>query len=299
MITRRSFTAGLAGAPALFGQMNQHYEPKLQGQIYVWMQHYAKQNQRAEEHIGEILTAFKAAGYKEVELTSSFFTPEFEKATYAALQKSGIECTVVYTGGSMHEETLARQTTATVVGMAQKLKLNLPLQAINFNPNPLLQGAEKTDAQLAVQAQAVNTLGWSLYRDGIALLLHQHDPEMKNNAREWRYMLKNTDRQQVRFCLDLHWAYRGGQDPLALLKECGRRVGSVHVRNSKNGTWTEQFGEGDVDYRPVAKQLRDIDFDGFLVVELAWDKDTKLTRSLEENLKLSRQYAEKVFDVKA
>jgi len=38
---------------------------------------------------------------------------------------------------------------------------------------------------------------------------------------------------------------------------------------------------------------------GYLVVELAYEKNTKITRPLEEDLKLSREFAEKTFGIHA
>jgi sugar phosphate isomerase/epimerase len=57
----------------------------------------------------------------------------------------------------------------------------------------------------------------------------------------------------------------------------------------------EDFGPGDVDYAPVAEYLHQINYKGFLVVELAYEKDTAMTRGLEEDLLRSRVYTEKVF----
>ncbi len=38
---------------------------------------------------------------------------------------------------------------------------------------------------------------------------------------------------------------------------------------------------------------------GLLTVELWYEKTTKVTRSREENLRISREYAEEIFRVKA
>ena len=73
----------------------------------------------------------------------------------------------------------------------------------------------------------------------------------------------------------------------------------LHLRNSKQGVWTEDFGPGDIDYQKVADYLRDISFNGYLVVELAYEKDTQITRSLDEDLRLSRLYTEKIFALPA
>jgi hypothetical protein len=48
----------------------------------------------------------------------------------------------------------------------------------------------------------------------------------------------------------------------------------------------------------VADYLKEIRYGGYLVVELAYEKATRITRSLEEDLRLSRLYAMKVFGLK-
>jgi L-ribulose-5-phosphate 3-epimerase UlaE len=57
----------------------------------------------------------------------------------------------------------------------------------------------------------------------------------------------------------------------------------------------EEFGDGDVDYREVAAYLKKQKWSGLMLVELAYEKGTKPTRGLEENLRRSREYAEKIF----
>jgi hypothetical protein len=57
----------------------------------------------------------------------------------------------------------------------------------------------------------------------------------------------------------------------------------------------EDFGPGEVDYSQVAEYLHGVSYKGLLVVELAYEKGTEITRSLEEDLRRSRLYTEKVF----
>jgi sugar phosphate isomerase/epimerase len=61
--------------------------------------------------------------------------------------------------------------------------------------------------------------------------------------------------------------------------------------------WTETFGDGDMDYRPIAAYLKGSGYSGYLMVELAYEKDTQVTRPLEEDLRISRDYAQKMFGV--
>ena len=97
------------------------------------------------------------------------------------------------------------------------------------------------------------------------------------------------------FCLDTHWVFRGGQDPLTFVKEAGPKIKAFHLRNSKNGIWTESFGPGDVDYKAIAGYLRKNGFTGWLVLELAAEGKTKITRPLVENTRLGREYLQSVF----
>jgi len=130
-------------------------------------------------------------------------------------------------------------------------------------------------------------------------MVHHHTPELLDNAREWRYQLANTNPNTVGCCVDVHWAYRGGQEPMAFLREVGDRLESLHLRNSRAGVWMEDFNDGDVDYHKVAEHLRETGYNGYLVVELAYEKGTTITRSLEEDLKASRLYTEKVFGLQS
>jgi sugar phosphate isomerase/epimerase len=86
---------------------------------------------------------------------------------------------------------------------------------------------------------------------------------------------------------------------MPFLRRVGARIESLHLRNSQQGVWMEDFGPGDVDYSQVAEYLHQINYKGFLVVELAYEKDTVITRSLEDDLRRSRIYTEKVFGLKS
>jgi inosose dehydratase len=297
MMRRREFVAALP--MARMAMAAPVYGPVLAAQAYVFSQVYPMHNMRMEDKIPEVLETIKSAGYSTVELVSSFFTVDNASNTAQTLMLARLKCAAVYNGGVMHTAEGAKATIEQTLALAKRVKAVHPILAINFNPSPKPNKEAKTDSELGVQAENITKLAKELKKLGLRLFIHQHDPEMAQEAREWRHTLKNTDPKTVEFCLDTHWVLRGGQDPMTLLKEAGARLASVHLRNSKAGVWMEDFGEGELDYAAVAAYLKQIAFRGQLVVELAYDKKTEMTRTLEENLKRSREYAEKVFDVKA
>jgi inosose dehydratase len=142
-------------------------------------------------------------------------------------------------------------------------------------------------------------MGQTLEQNGLILRVHHHTPEMVNNAREWRYILNNTDPQHVQLCMDLDWVHQGDQDPIALLKEAGRRVTEIHVRNSKDKLWLESVEDGDIDYRKIASYFNTSGLSPLIVAELAYAPKTEITRSLQDDLRRSRLYTEQIFGVTA
>jgi sugar phosphate isomerase/epimerase len=142
-------------------------------------------------------------------------------------------------------------------------------------------------------------MGRTLAQHGFELRVHHHTPQLAENAREWRHILHHTDPEYVHICVDVDWAYQGGFEPVPFLREVGSRLEEIHLRSARNKLWLEDLEDSDIDYGKVAEYLREQALNPLIVVELAYRPNTVVTRSLEEDLRLSRLYAEKVFRVKA
>lgn len=267
---------------------------RVSAMLYVWTQHYsADGGRKLEDNLDEALAATARAGFTVVEGWLEYFaTPERAAASKAALDRHGLAMRAVYTGGRMHEADPATAAIDLILARATIARAH-GVDTIVMNPDQM--AAEKTDAELAVQSQNLDRLGAALRAMGLRFAIHQHDREMRSGAREWYHILRNTKPENVAFCLDLHWVYRGGQDPLTLLKAAGTRVADLHLRNSVNTIWSEDFGPGDVDYGPIAAQLKAVRYTGLLTVELAYEAKTEKTRSLELDLARSRAYMKTVF----
>lgn len=263
-------------------------------QCYVFEQDYGSRKQKTIDHVDEILATVAGAGFHAVELTSNYFPPDKTADSLALIDKHGLALPIAYIGGPMHDDRW-HHTYDLALNMADRLKPHPGLEAISFNCDPKPKAEAKTDAELEVEAQALETLGTDLKKRGLRLLVHAHAPEMANHAREWRYFVHHTTPADVGICLDTHWVFRGGENVLDILNEAGTRIGDVHVRNSTNGIWMEDVGDGDVDYKAVAAALKKLKYKGWLTVELAWDPTTPHTRPLGENLKRSREYVERIF----
>jgi len=294
--TRRQILMAGAASPLLCFAAAR--APRFSMETYIWIQYAERNHKTLGECLDEVIPMAPAAGFKNVELNDSFLTPQLRDRTHSLVVSNGLRAPSVYAGGAMHTRELAEQTIKNAIEIAEFSK-PLGCRAIVTDPIPKPQRARKSDAELAVQAESLNRLGRELSRRGVQLWVHNHDAEMVENAREWRRNLTGTDPKYVWMCIDLDWVHQGGQDPLGLLREAGKRVAALHLRNSKDRLWLESFSDGDIDYRKIAAYLKSAKLSPLLVVELAYRKETTVTRPLVEDLRLSRLYAQKIFGAEA
>ena len=200
----------------------------------------------------------------------------------ALLAKHGLAMRSIYVGSVLHDAAQADKNVAQILAIAEKAKA-AGTRILVTNPNPLRWGGpeNKSDAQLKTQAAALEELGRQLGKIGMVLAYHNHDIELRNAAREFHHMMAGTDPKCVTLCLDAHWVYRGaGNFSVALfdvVKLYGSRITELHLRQSKDGIWSETFGEGDIDYPLLAERLKDLGIKPHLVMEIAVEKGTPKT----------------------
>ncbi len=295
MNRRKILLTGIAAAalPAMPDPLS-----RLCMEAYIFQQYASRQGKTLGNVLNEVVPMAQTAGFRNIELNAEFFAPPIRDRTLDLVRSSKLSMPSVYVGGVMHEEAPAAETIRRAVEIGNLCK-PFGCAAVVHNPSPKPKSAEKTADELTLQAKLLNRMGEVLAQNNLLLRVHHHTPEMVNNAREWRYILRHTDPKQVSLCLDLDWVHQGDQDALALLKEAGPRVAEIHVRNSRNKLWLESVEDGDVDYREVARYLKDSGILPLIVVELAYAAKTEVTRSLTEDLRRSRIYAEGIFGVTA
>ena len=297
---RQILKASLMGIPYLvFGDSRRLFAaapaPRFSVEVYIWLQLLSHQHRSLSDGLPEIFSSAKAAGFHNIELTDIFFTPDLSARTLSLLQANQLSTPSVYVHGAMHETAVGAETeqrALSVLAAASKAGC----RAIVCDPEPKAVG-EKTDEELATQAMLANRLGRKLAAEGGALRLHNHKVELQSDAREWRYMLRRTDPKLVSVCLDIDWVKQAGYEPMDLLREAGSRVSEIHIRSSRNLVWQESVeADGDVDYKPIAAFLKKEQLEPLVVVELAYAEGTTVSRTLEDDLRRSRIFAEQIFD---
>jgi len=306
-ISRRRFVKDLAlaggaiamgaGSAGIAGQ-NRSGRLHLACNQYPWTVFYARDNrdfnQELDKGLGEV-AACRFDGYEPLANN-----PQELNRLAPLLKKHGLEIRSLYVNSVLHERDKAKASIESVLAIARRAK-ELGTKIIVTNPSPIRWGGpeNKDDAQLRVQAAAIEKLGRQLKAIGLTLAYHNHDIELRNAAREFHHMMAGTDPAYVTLCLDAHWIYRGaGNSSVAMfdmLKLYGSRITELHLRQSKDNIWTEAMCEGDIDYEAVAKCLLKINVRPHLVMEQAVEAGSPKTMSTIEAFRKSSQYARRVF----
>ncbi len=262
--------------------------------IYGWSQYYQREGKNVQEHLGEVMSALRDAGYDYLEGSVDVQHPEAAVKQADAMRSKGLQPVCLYTGALLHDGGQADQTVEKLLRAAETCR-QAGFTIIDCNPDPI--GREKTDEELNVQNKALIQLGAGLARLGMKLGVHNHTPEMLNHAREFHHIFDQTDPRYVGLCYDVHWVFRGGVSPADCLRQYGSRVVSWHLRQSREGIWWEDLDTGDIAYDLVAQFSRDHAVAAPLTVELALERGTKITRSVVENHQRSREFVRRVFGV--
>lgn len=118
---------------------------------------------------------------------------------------------------------------------------------------------------------------------GIYLCYHNHAHEIVHDLFGLRHLLEPTDPTCVQLCLDTYWIAKGGQDPVAVLREYRKRTPYVHWKDLRDGTFAE-IGQGSLDWRGIAAELA--------AWELPWVmvEQDQTTRTPAESARMSRTY---------
>jgi len=147
----------------------------------------------------------------------------------------------------------------------------------------------KTPEQLDAQAEILRKIIAFGNEHGVVLNLHNHTYEVRDDEHDLRGTLARIP--DVKLGPDLNWLVRAGIDPVDFIRRHGDHMVYMHLRDQKpDGTWPEAMGEGATDYVAAGKELHRINYSGDAAIELAHEKNFKLTRPLRESLKMSREY---------
>jgi sugar phosphate isomerase/epimerase len=157
-------------------------------------------------------------------------------------------------------------------------------------------GRKKTEDEFDNQAALLKKIIPLGLKRGIVVNLHNHTAEVENKMYDLRGTLKRIP--DVKLGPDLNWLLRAGINPVDFLREFRKQIVFMHLRDQMaNGKWPESMGEGNVNFKEIADVLKEINFEGDTIIELAHENGFVRTRPLKESLKMSRDFMRKTMGI--
>ncbi len=263
--------------------------------MHVWVYAANQPGYDVSPILGQIFSDVAYAGFDGVEtMEQPLRSPVYTKQIKELTEKHGIKLLGTSYGAEMWDKNaqnkiyedvdLIFSNMASVGGRTFGVSVGAP------------RGRKKTEEEFDTQAELLRKIITLGEKRGIVLNLHNHIAEVADNMYDLRGTLKRIP--DIGLGPDLNWLLRAGVNPVDFLREFGKQVIFLHLRDQlANGKWPESLGEGNVDFREIAGVLKDIGFRGDEVVELAHENGFVITRPLRESLKMSREYIRKTMNI--
>ena len=241
-----------------------------------------------EKQARETLRAMKEAGYDGIELCGFMIHP-MGMMVRLLTQAAGMP---VGKGGNLDWRALIKESGLQVVS------LHLDLGTLERDVQAAIEEAKSFDTKYIVitgmyrfdygseaavreLAERLNKTGKALREQGIELLYHNHNCELRKvNTKQTAYdiLLEETDPAYVNFEFDSYWFAEGGADPLYWMRKLGNRMKLWHIndRGSRMAgasmtpilkTDSMELGTGNMPLDALMEQSKSADVDAVILAK--------------------------------
>jgi inosose dehydratase len=246
-----------------------------------------------------VLNELQATGYIGTELGDWGFMPTDPQKLTLELSSRKLNLLASWVSVRLHDESQHATSEADAVRTARLLA------AVGGKDNFIVLGNDPytapvrtknagrikpehgmSEAQWKVFAEGANRVARAVMKEtGLRTVFHHHIGTWVETPEETARLLEMTDPEILGLCFDTgHWRFAGG-DPVEGLKHHQDRVWHVHFKDcdpdiaaqSRIHEWDGvtsvgkgvfcELGRGEVDFPAVLKTLREIGYDGWIVVE--------------------------------
>lgn len=195
-----------------------------------------------------------------------------------------------------------RETGAKVIGVSEQSYSIQGDISIPVFPNRHIM----TEKEWEILCNGLNGLGRAVAKRGITLTFHHHMGTVVQSKEDIDRLMEGTDKEYVNLLFDTgHLAYCG-ENPLEILRKYKDRIKHVHLKDIRpdvlkrvkeenlsfltgvrEGVFTVPGDGGGVDFPPIFKEIEEMDYKGYLLVEA--EQDPEIANPLEYAIK-ARNY---------
>ncbi len=239
-----------------------------------------------ERQARDTLAKMKAAGYDGIELCS-FMTHPMGLMIKMLTKAAGMP---VGKGGGLDWHALVQEAGLAVVS------LHTDLGTLEWDAAALAAEAKSYGTQYAVitgmyrfdygdeaavrdLALRLNRVGAALAKEGVRLLYHNHNCELRrvnDTQRAYEVLLEQTDSACVNFEFDSYWFAEGGADALGWMRRLGPRMKLWHINDRGARVAgpamtpilkadSMELGTGNMDLDALAQQALSADVDAVIL----------------------------------
>ncbi len=246
-----------------------------------------------------VLDELASTGYVGTELGDWGFMPTEPDKLRDELGTRQLDLLASWVSVNLHDEALHEQSIADCVRTAKLMAAvagdkpfvvlgndpyNDPVR--NLNSGRIMPEMSMSDAQWEVFAKGANEVAQRVKEEtGLRTVMHHHIGTWIETPAETQRLMAMTDPAILGLVFDTgHWSFGGG-DPIAGIRTHADRIWHVHFKDhdpavaaqSREHGWDgptsvgkgifPELGKGDVDFAAVLDVLREINYDGWIVVE--------------------------------
>lgn len=102
---------------------------------------------------------------------------------------------------------------------------------------------------------------------GINIAIHNHGPGARFDKLESVLKAVEGTNDRVGACIDTGHTLRSGEDPVEWVKQLGKRVHVLHLKDVKDRTQWKILGQGDLRLKDLFSELKRLKFNGYLDLE--------------------------------
>jgi sugar phosphate isomerase/epimerase len=277
-MNRRTFLALSAAAwPAMAFGAGKHTP--------LGVQLYTIRNLVKNNNLLQLLRQIRAIGYEEVETYWNLYSQPAHQLL-GTIHRAGL---TLSSGHFNYEEFASKIPYARQLGLKWMVCPMLP-KAQWGSPEGFRRAAA-----------AFNQWGKQCQAHGMRFAFHNHNYEFQDLKGTTGYdiLLKETDPELVWLEMDCYWITQAGRDPALLLKQLGKRVRLLHLKDRKLGYPTSQelneaamhfteVGNGTIAWRPLFAEAEKLGIEHYYIEQDESDKTPM------ESLKISYQYLHKL-----
>lgn len=209
-----------------------------------------------------VIQQVAAAGYKEVELYGfgggKFFGTITPSELYSFMNGLGLS---VPSGHYMPGQYLwGKDESAGQAELDENIQAALTMKS-QYLTIPYLPEEARPDLDGYKRiAEKLNKAGEICKKAGLQLAYHNHAFEFERHGDQTGYdvMTNSTDKDLVKWELDLYWTVYAGLDPVQLFESLKGRIPMWHVKdmNKFNRSQNTEIGNGSIDWKRIFKAAK-------------------------------------------